>query len=152
MTTRAAYEYRWPQHTLWADEQWTGTLPVFSQWHIDALRGVLQLAALPQDWDTYGSPSPSGTAVNASLAILNRVAKIGFEDLAPPHVVPVPGGGIQLEWQADERELELEVSPDGTLLFLKAQAAEPIEEGELALVFPQHELQSLFSWLTATAG
>lgn len=52
-----------------------------------------------------------------------------------PHFAPVSGGGIQLEWRRQNRELELEILPNGEIAFLKAPEPGEMEEGVLPLSF-----------------
>ena len=110
-------------------------------WQTQAIKRLFRAAELPADWDSYGSPPPSRLAVSMAIWVIQA---INLDDLPIPDVVPVPGGGIQLEWQCGARELELEILPDGALLFLKSQDGEPIEEGPLEWSF---ELASLAAWL-----
>jgi hypothetical protein len=35
-----------------------------------------------------------------------------------PQLVPVPNGGVQLEWVGDAIEVDLELRPDGTAVFV----------------------------------
>ena len=65
-----------------------------------------------------------------------------FDDLPLPQVVPVPGGGVQLEWRHGRREVEIEILPDGTMEFLRVEDGEPRDE-ELTGVVP---LPPLFAW------
>src|SRR5450432_3764758 len=95
-------------HTLdfGATEAVAGTpLPIQAPWLADALEKVRLLGDLPGGWDTYGSPpiTPIERSMGACLA--EKAARL---DAPAPLVVPVPGGGVQLEWQAGERGLELE--------------------------------------------
>ncbi len=51
--------------------------------------------------------------------------------LDPPHFVPVPGGGVQLEWELPRRELELEIRPSGDVDFLIVDDDAPWVEGSI---------------------
>lgn len=131
-------------------QQWSGSVLVYSHWEIDAVKAVFRVAGLPVNWDGYGSPRPTNTAVNSAIALLGNIASTGFEDLPVPHVVPVSGGGIQFEWNIGARELEFAASPDGSLEFLKAEGGDPVGEGPLKPV-PYSELRLLVGWLMSTA-
>lgn len=74
-----------------------------------ALEQVDAIAALPEDWDSYGAARIAPTAVQAARALLNELASLPrARALLPFHVAPIPTGGIQLEWKR----------PDGSALEL----------------------------------
>lgn len=125
---------------------WSETVPVdgLSHWQIQALKGVLQTVHLANNWDSYGSPPPSPIARAAAVSLITR---FDFDDLSTPDVVPVVGGGIQFEWIIGQRELELEILPDGTVEFLRVEGTQPLDEGRL-MAEPGH-LGSLLGWLTS---
>ena len=114
------------------------------QWQKDALIALFHIALLPNDWDSYGSPPPSQQAVNNRERLLRMIE---FEDLPAPHISPVSGGGIQIEWSILSRELELEILPDGSVEYLEIGNEEPLQEGKLNPA-DSSELQSLLLWLT----
>jgi len=84
------------------------------------------LSTLPVGWDSYGSPKISDDLIMAAKRFLYQLE---FEFIAP-RVVPVSGGGIQLEWQMSERELELEFIDSDNIGYLKVRNEEPIEESQ----------------------
>jgi hypothetical protein len=92
-----------------------------------------------EGWDGYGSPSiPVGTTITTNY-ILSLASQY---KLRPPHIAPVPGGGIQLEWDYDNRSLEIEIQPSGETDFI-------ISEGEEVVVRSFHEklLTPLLTWI-----
>lgn len=107
-----------------------------------ALKEILQVAALPEDWDTYGSPSPAPRLVDTCIALVDLV-----DDLPVPRVVPIPEGGIQLEWTTGERELEVAVLPEGHIEFLRTQGGELVDEGKLG-VQDYGQFLSLLTWIS----
>jgi hypothetical protein len=60
---------------------------------------IAHLAALTDDWDTYGGKPPTTEALTAARFLCT---------------VPTPAGGLQFEWHANGWDVEIEVSPDGT--------------------------------------
>lgn len=114
-----------------------------SSWQLNTIRAIAKLARLPDDWDGYGSskiqPKALGTACDLVLAIQ-------VEEPPTPHISPVPGGGIQLEWQTSTRELELEILPDGSIEFLTVLEGNDMEEACLPLD-KVGEAQRLIYWL-----
>jgi len=79
---------------------------------IDALRTISNLMRLSDNWNSYGSPQIQPAAVQRAVEVL-----IAAEADAPPspRIVPVSGGGLQIEWAAGARELEVELLPDGSI-------------------------------------
>ncbi len=88
-----------------------------------------ELSTLPIGWDSYGSPKISDDLIMAAKRFLYQLE---FEFIAP-RVVPVSGGGIQLEWQIGERELELEFTDSENIGYLKVRNEKPIEESQFNL-------------------
>lgn len=118
-------------HQPRAKQEWDEAIPIYglSQWKLDAASHVLELGCLQQNWDSYGSPPPSQRVIDKAIAIIQSIP---FEDLPTPYVVPVAGGGIQFEWNISGRELEIEILPDGSAEYLKAERQSPLEEGKVA--------------------
>ena len=83
-------------------------------WLMDVLPRLAELAALEENWDSYGSPPPSTELIGHALAMVQRAERLlGYshaeQQLMPtPSIVPLSGGGIQIEWQTPVQELELE--------------------------------------------
>ena len=123
--------------------QWSKDFPVESHWQIQVLKAVCQLANLRYDWDSYGSPPISSVGLTASTRL---IAMINPEDLPVPQVFPVPSGGIQLEWTVGQRELEIEILPDGMIEYLKVEHGQPIEEAQVRLG-AYAQVSSILSWL-----
>ena len=113
--------------------QWSGVVFVseLSQWQIDAIRKLDQLHALPRDWDSYGSSPPSEIAVKAAVRL---ILDIDFDYFVSPHIVPISGGGVQLEWSLGSREVEIEIDSEGSAEYLECSFGKPIEEGPISLV------------------
>ncbi len=125
--------------------QWVESFPVHSRWESEALSRAFRVESLLHDWDSYGSPPPTLRALNTCYALLRILARMGFDDLPIPQIVPVPGGGVQLECRQGRREVEIEILPNGVVELLKLEDGEPRDE-ELTQAVP---LPSLFAWLTS---
>ena len=93
---------------------------------------LAQLSELPENWDGYGSPCVQPAVKETAVDLIHLLHKIG---MPVPHFAPVSGGGIQLEWHKTDRELELEILPDGDVAFLKVNGSEEMEEGVLPRYF-----------------
>ncbi|MGH9837473.1 MAG: hypothetical protein ACREEM_01670 [Blastocatellia bacterium] len=91
-----------------------------------------ELFELPDNWDGYGSPAIQPAVKETASDLANTLHKAG----APlPHIAPVSGGGIQLEWHKKDRELELEILPDGDVAFLKVNESGEMQEATLPRTF-----------------
>ena len=55
-----------------------------------ALADVARMAALPANWDSYGSPPPSETVRQNAVQLLTSIE---HEDFPSPRIVPLSGGG-----------------------------------------------------------
>lgn len=66
-----------------------------------------QLRALPQNWDGYHSVAISPSVVQFVMDVLGS-AMPPFT--SAPSIVPVSGGGLQLEWHEGGLDIELYVS------------------------------------------
>ena len=109
-----------------------------------ALATVARMAALLASWDSYGSPPLSETARQNAVQLL---ASIEYEDFPAPCIVPISGGGLQIEWQDNRRELELEiVAGSHEVLFLKVHEDDSAEEGVFSIT-DRSTLQALLDWL-----
>jgi hypothetical protein len=82
---------------------------------IATLNKVRELALLSENWDSYGSRPIQPMAIEKTVEILFSLSN---SNLPQPLIFPVPGGGLQLEWQNEECELEVEVLPDGSVEYL----------------------------------
>jgi hypothetical protein len=94
--------------------QWEEVAEVqgFDTWLSTALRELYSLSALGPDWDSYGSQPISRSAIAAAERLLTSLEVFG--DPAPS-IVPVSGGGIQIEWHTTHRDLEFEILPNGVV-------------------------------------
>ena len=119
-------------------------LETLSPKQAEAMRRLGEIAKLPQNWDSYGSPPPTPIAVET---VMDLLLKIDDRNLPFVRVVPVSGGGVQLEWCVSDRELQLEISGDGTAQYLQIENGRPIKEEEVAPTAEQ--LISLLIWLVA---
>lgn len=86
-------------------------------WLMDVLPRLDELAALEENWDSYGSPPPSADLIGHVLMIVQRAERLlGYSSqqsvMPTPSIVPLSGGGIQIEWQTQVKELELEFSEE----------------------------------------
>jgi hypothetical protein len=78
-------------------------------------RQVEAFRALQPDWDTYGALPIQEVAIRQARRLLHLLSMqlTGARPLSI-HVFPMRDGGVQIEIDGDEMEMEVEVHPDGT--------------------------------------
>lgn len=100
--------------------QWSDVTSLWHSqpWVADARRKIARVSALSDNWDGEGSPAIKRPV----LEVMNRLIKeIDSYELTEAHIGPVPGGGLGIEWRCGNRDLNLEILPDGSIEFLKAE-------------------------------
>jgi hypothetical protein len=117
-------------------------LEVLSPKQADAMRRLGEIGRLAPNWDSYGSPPPSRIAIETVVDLLTSVDD---RNLPPVRILPVSGGGVQLEWRLSNRELQLEISSDGTAQYLQIENGRPLKEDEVTPVV--EHVRSLLMWL-----
>ena len=127
------------------DTQWSPVSSVFTQplWSISVKQRLIELTKLPENWDSYGSPAVKSKSVEIALDILARLSQFNMTE---PHVVPVPGGGIQFEWANQTSELEIEIRPSGDVEFLVVDKADEMLEGSIDQSFDSQQLFCVSNW------
>jgi len=114
------------------------------RWLTSALADVARIAELPQDWDGYGS-APLG--IKEREHVTKLLSSIDNADLPAPNIVPISGGGIQIEWQHNARELELEIIEGSEdLMFLKVYPDGMMEENSYPIA-DSDRTRELLDWL-----
>jgi hypothetical protein len=111
-------------------------------WLQSALATVRRLAELPANWDGYGSPALPSRVVERATQLLTFLE---WDELPVPQIGPVSGGGIQIEWHVADRELEIEILPDGSVEFLTVEG-EAMHEGPLTVDRPDLS-RALVRWV-----
>lgn len=130
----------------YASPQWSRVVLVsdYGQWQIRTIKRICELLSLPENWDSYGSPPPTPVAVTGAIQLIKG---INLDSFLSPRVVPVAGGGVQLEWSCREREVEIEIDDEGSVEYLKTERGRPIEESQIGLA-DLTGIRSLLMWLT----
>ena len=130
-----------------ANVEWNVVVPVseLSESQLEAIKRLFGFRRLPHDWDSYESPPPSESAINVATKVIESV---DFNRFSIPRINPVSGGGIQLEWDIDTREIEIEILEDGSMQFLRAESGEPIDEGPIPSATAA-DVNSLLLWLAS---
>ena len=81
-----------------------------------------KLSKLERDWDSYGALPLTPTALARADATMRKaVALFGVtlgERVAPYTLMPIPDGGVSIEWRGPGATLELDIGPSGALSYL----------------------------------
>lgn len=141
-------EYRNKTDFLMDDASWVPQRRIITISPLDFIKNDLRrLAALEHNWDTYGAP-PINADILASVErfVTSLYAVIDFPK---PTVVPCSNGGVQLEWNRDNKTLELEFESPDTVHYLRWQPADGIEDEDLCPVSNTCHLVRLVKWFIA---
>lgn len=112
-------------------------------WSKAATMRLKELAAMPENWNGYGSPPVQPEAIQESFNLLTEFAKLGMPE---PNIVPVSGGGIQLEWRNLGSEIEIEVFPSRSMHYLVVDSSDEMLEGEIVENGNMAEFTPLTCW------
>lgn len=127
-TSNLAY---WPMEDEWksqSDTERASSARVikvgdWNEWQINAAKKILSFQSLRQpNWDSYGSKAMTNSVIDTAIDFLNN---IWVENVPDPYVIPVSGGAIQFEWTKGDRELEVEIRPDGSIMYLAVENGMP---------------------------
>jgi hypothetical protein len=121
-------------HSVTASRDW-----VEEAWHT-----LQSFGRFEADWDSYGSSPFSRKVIEgATLLLFYYRTQHPSSDIVP-HIAPVTGGGVQMDWDTERRGLEIEVRPDGRVAFLAVEDEDVVREGNVSA---RSELLDLFVWL-----
>jgi hypothetical protein len=111
-------------------------------WVLEAAKKLEALGRLRAGWDSYGGGPLKQGAKNLTVRVLGLLRT---DELPVPAVVLGPGGTVQLEWRAKDKELEVELRDNDTIEYVKVCPSGDIEEGEAAADLPAR-LHDLSHW------
>lgn len=96
-----------------------------------------ELALLKRNWDSYGGLAPSKNALGVARGFVEHTigkwAPVIGETARPYVIVPVAGGGVQIEWRTPVRDIEVELGPDGSFGYLwvvRDSSGQHFDEGD----------------------
>jgi hypothetical protein len=114
-------------------------------WADAAERQLNELLALEPGWDGYRAREVADAAVETTVELLDRFMDEAVEF---PDLFPLNDGGIQIEWHADDVDIEIEVSPEGDAFVLATGPDDALlAEGELFGPEGSHHRRDLASAL-----
>jgi hypothetical protein len=88
---------------------------------------LCSLAELKSNWDSYGAPAPTATAIENAARILEHMKPF---DLAMANIVPSAEGGVGFCFARDNRYADIESSNEGDIIgirYVGVQTPELIE-------------------------
>jgi hypothetical protein len=86
---------------------------------LDVAREVDEIATLEPGWDGHDAPALSGLAASRAILLLLSLGDAADGAVPLPATVdPIADGGLQLEWDRDRLQNEVQVAPDGTYGYL----------------------------------
>ena len=81
-----------------------------------------EMAALSENWNSYGGHPPTPGALACARALLNAIQLLPGAlqaSLSHPYAMaPLPHGGVYFEWRGPQRALEVHIDPEGRLGYL----------------------------------
>jgi hypothetical protein len=84
-----------------------------------ALRSLMHLERLGDNWDTYGSQKVQPLPIAVAMDVLGTCVASG---IPMPEFAPIPGGGIGLDWTLNNVDYEMGLLPDGDIECVETQA------------------------------
>ncbi|MDP3908866.1 MAG: hypothetical protein Q8Q14_00605 [Gemmatimonadales bacterium] len=99
------------------------------------------LLALPNDWDSYGSPPPSPKAADQLRRVLDRAEERVGARWAEPFISP-GCGMLQAEWEGEDNWLVVEATGEGVAV------AGPDDERPAA---EDEAVEAIVAWFGAAA-
>jgi hypothetical protein len=101
-----------------------------------ALERLAEFATLADDWDSYGAVPITAVAIDVARELAAEIISRHALSIRPEgytfDVVPLPNGGVQLEWDVAARHLEVAVNPDGELSYLLVTAGGEARQASIA--------------------
>jgi hypothetical protein len=112
-----------------------------------AFKRLWEIEALGADWDSYGTEATKHAAVATAHRLIWQVYMWSLTTRhipsSPYSVVPLSGGGVQVEWRGPASAIEVEISPGGVYGYLLARGSGPTREFEEADGVPEHQILEL---------
>ena len=149
LTRQSAEEFWRRGRVAFSPCQTTSTIGVIetaglADWIVEVIPLLLDMTKLPFDWDGQGSGAPSLDIVAGIVRLLHATEIIMFHT---PQVIPVPQGGVQMEWFTHSRELEIEFDAFGNAEYLLTDlVSDDSHEGTFTVRdFPQ--MRRLLMWV-----
>jgi hypothetical protein len=110
----------WPESGTKRDYRAVLPVPQYLAPVVFQMEDFLQLK---YDWNSYGAQRISRNTVEAALKLL-----VAYTSEIPiPEAFPTVKGGVKLEWGDDDKSVEMEFQPDGSISILIDESGEMTE-------------------------
>jgi hypothetical protein len=86
-------------------------------WLDDALAQLDAIEKLLDGWNSNGAAAPESSLVEAGRRFLRRIGGTA-DEISRPHINPIPSGGVQFEWEAGPKYLEVEIVGENAVSLL----------------------------------
>lgn len=116
------------------------------KWLYPTLSCFQELLQLPEGWDSYGAYIITDAAIAGAAEILVQL-QLPLE-ASPPSVVPGSSGSVQLEWHEAGVDVEIHISPTGSVSAFLSDADDDFEfetVGQKAMVMLGRTLSRVVS-------
>jgi hypothetical protein len=99
-------------------------------WVVECIGRIERLRELKQNWDSYGAKPVDVDSIASAARLVPWLA--GITGIDCPRVTASPAGHVALswEWKQHQRELDLEILPDGTLRYAFLDEQTPADDFE----------------------
>jgi hypothetical protein len=94
-------------------------------WVEPAISAIIEVQALPENWDSYGGRKTNRDLIIQSLSVLELIMEVATP---APSVVPLGDGGLQLEWHRKQQDLEIAFPADDTPQYYYQNRASGVEQ------------------------
>ena len=106
-----------------AEENYAYTYPELSK--VKGVRSfnmedtIKNFSLLEPNWDSYNADKVADTSIETALFVLNFLKREDmFSKGIDIHVFPMRDGGIQFEFDSENSACELEINPQGEMMFI----------------------------------
>lgn len=107
--------------TLQTKTPWTSQASRTANIHqlLHVSREIDEIAILDPGWDGDNAPALSGLVASRAFLLMLSLEATADGRIPPPAMsAPIIDGGLQLEWNSDQVQIEVQVAPDGTFGYL----------------------------------
>lgn len=117
---------------------------------VQAFQRIGRFVKFTENWDSYGAKVINKNCIIRGVVILKELINLRFAtrfEIPVPFIAPLSSGGIQMEWEKDERYLEISITSDPPTA--DYFAADKAKEGQLTLegsLRSASALKELLTW------
>jgi hypothetical protein len=112
---------------------YTVVAPDASPWYRAALDRISDLTALAIGWNGYDAQE---VKADTAMQAVTFLAKVAYPGIAPPAIVPISDGGVQVEWHRGGLDIEIAFSDEEPGVFVEDREDGTSQELALAEAVP----------------